>query len=139
MQYWLLKSEPETYAWTDLCRLKRDMWDGVRNYQARNYLRQMQQGDQALFYHSGKERAVQGVVEIVRPYYPDPTAEAPHNWVVVDVVPLRKLSAPITLQRLREEESLKDIALLKSPRLSVQPLTQEAFLHILSIDETLRQ
>ena len=136
MQYWLLKSEPETYAWNDLCRLKRDMWDGVRNYQARNYLKQMQIKDQALFYHSGKEKAVQGIVEIVRAYYPDPTAESPHNWVVVDVAPLRKLRTAITLQRLRKESGLKDIALLKNPRLSVQPLSQEAFLYILSMEKS---
>ncbi len=134
MPHWLLKSEPTVFSWTDLCAIKRDMWDGVRNYQARNNLKAMQVNDLALFYHSGKEKAIQGIVKVVRTHYPDPTATDPHSWVVVDVVPVRALKQALPLARLRREALLSDMALLCNPRLSVQPVTQAAFTHILTLD-----
>lgn len=137
MQYWLLKSEPETFSWKDLCRLGKDMWDGVRNYQARNYLRSMEIGDLALFYHSGKEKALQGISKIVSTHYPDPTATAPHNWAVVDVVPLEPLPQVLSLSELRKEKALANMVLLRNPRLSVQPVRKSEFLHILALSKAL--
>ena len=135
MQYWLLKTEPNTFSWTDLCRLGRDLWDGVRNYQARNYLREMQLGDQALFYHSGKERAIQGIVEVVRTYYPDPTAKGEHSWVVVDVVPRVSFDRALSLAQLRKEALLSDMVLLNHARLSVQPVREAEFKQIVDLAE----
>ena len=134
MHYWLLKTEPTTFSWSDMLRLGRDHWDGVRNYQARNHLRAMGLNDQALFYHSGKERAIQGVVKVVRTHYPDPTATGKHSWVVVDVVPLTSLNRPICLDELRKAPPLSKMVLLNNSRLSVQPVRPEEFKHILSLD-----
>ncbi len=135
MAYWLLKSEPTTYAWSDLCRLTQDMWDGVRNYQARNYLRAMTPDDQCLFYHSGKEKAIVGVVRVVSDPYPDPTADEEDNraWTVVDVVPAFALSEPITLSQVRQEEALADMVLVKQSRLSVQPVTAAHFAYLIAM------
>ena len=134
MTHWLLKSEPTVFSWTDLCAVKRDMWDGVRNYQARNNLKAMQVNDLALFYHSGKEKAIQGIVKVVRTHYPDPTATRPHSWVVVDVIPVRALTQALALARLRTEPLLSQMVLLCNPRLSVQPVAQAEFAHILALD-----
>ena len=133
MAYWLLKSEPETYAWSDLCGLKQDMWDGVRNYQARNNIGKMRKGDKALFYHSGKERAIVGTVRVVSDPYADPTAQGEHSWLVVDVKPDNAFKKTIRLTDIRQEAPLKDMVLVKNPRLSVQPVTKEAFEYILGL------
>ena len=135
MRYWLLKSEPSTFSWTDLLRLGQDMWDGVRNYQARNYLRSMRVGDRALFYHSGKEKAIQGVVEILTAHYPDPTAEGSHSWLVVDVVPIETLPRPLSLRELRQEAQLAEMVLLNNSRLSVQPVLADEFAYILALSK----
>ena len=130
MHYWLLKSEPSTYSWADLCSLGKDMWDGVRNYQARNHMKDMAPKDEAFFYHSGKEKAIVGTCRITRAHYPDPTATDDKGWVVVDVVPLGTFLRPITLAELRKEKALADMVLLHNSRLSVQPVQQAEYAHI---------
>jgi len=124
--YWLVKQEPTTYSWDDLVRDGSTMWDGVRNFQARNNLKAMRTGDRVLFYHSVIGTAVMGVCEVVREAYPDPTAKEP-QWVAVDLAPLAKLKRPVTLEQIKAEKSLRDIPLLRQSRLSVMPLEKAAF------------
>ena len=113
------------------------MWDGVRNYQARNHLRSMKVSDLAFFYHSGKEKAIQGITKVVREHYPDPTTKEPHSWVVVDITCVEALPIPITLSQLREERALSEMVLLNNPRLSVQPVQESEFLHILALSKNI--
>jgi len=128
MQHWLVKSEPETYSWADLVKDGRTMWDGVRNYQARNNMQQMQPGDLVLFYHSVSEKAVVGIAKVDKAAYPDPTAKDDKgDWVVVDLVPFRDFKDPVTLEQIKKDERLQDIALLRQSRLSVMPLKPEEF------------
>ncbi|GAA4444702.1 EVE domain-containing protein [Pontibacter saemangeumensis] len=126
MQHWLVKSEPEKYAWADLVRDGRATWDGVRNYQARNNLQQMQPGDLVLYYHSVSEKAVVGIAKVDKAAYPDPSADDP-KWVVVDLVPFRDFKDPVTLEQIKKDKRLENIALLRQSRLSVMPLTSEEF------------
>lgn len=126
MKHWLLKSEPEAYSYDKLVREKTGRWDGVRNYMARNNLRAMAVGDQALFYHSVQEKAVVGVCKVSRAAYPDPTAES-GDWSCVEVKPVRKLDVPVTLEQLKAEPALAGMAMLKYNRLSVAPLTEDEF------------
>ncbi|MBC5993102.1 EVE domain-containing protein [Pontibacter cellulosilyticus] len=126
MHYWLVKSEPETYAWADLVKDGRTMWDGVRNYQARNNMQQMQPGDMVLFYHSVSEKAIVGIAKVDKAAYPDPTAKE-GNWVVVDLVPFRDFKDPVTLEQIKKDNRLENIALLRQSRLSVMPLKPEEF------------
>ncbi|AKD03331.1 EVE domain-containing protein [Pontibacter korlensis] len=128
MQHWLVKSEPETYSWADLVKDGRTMWDGVRNYQARNNMQQMQPGDLVLFYHSVSEKAIVGIAKVDKEAYPDPTAKDDKGkWVVVDLVPFRDFKEPVTLEQIKKDERLQDIALLRQSRLSVMPLKPEEF------------
>ena len=122
MAYWLLKSEPDSFSWADQVArgTHGEPWTGVRNHQAKNFLKQMTLGDRAFFYHTGDEKQIVGVVEVVREAYPDPTDLA---WFAVDVVAQQALSHPITLARLKADPMLCDLALVKSPRLSVQPVS----------------
>lgn len=133
--YWLLKTEPETYSWERLVTEKRGMWDGVRNFAARGHMRQMKLGDYALFYHTGKEKAVVGVAEIVREHYPDPTAAA-GDFSAVDVAPVKKLAASVTLAAIKAEESLRDMILVRQARLSVQPVLPAEFKRVLAMGKT---
>ena len=126
MQYWLVKSEPETYSWADLVKDGKTMWDGVRNYQARNNMQQMQPGDLVLFYHSVSEKAIVGIAKVDKTAYPDPTAKE-GSWVVVDLVPFRDFKEPVTLDQIKKDERLQNIALLRQSRLSVMPLKAEEF------------
>lgn len=132
--YWLLKSEPETYSWEMLVSKKSDHWDGVRNYQARNHLKAMKVGDEGFFYHSGKDRAVVGVVTITKEAYQDPTTEDP-AWVAVEVSAIRPLIKPITLETIKTTLALQAMVLLKNSRLSVQPVTPSEFDLILKMSE----
>lgn len=134
MNYWLLKTEPETFSWDNLVEQKTAMWDGVRNYQARNNLRKMKKGDIALFYHSVKNPGIVGIAEIVKEHYPDPIAKE-GDWSVVDVKPVRKLEQVITLQEIKAYPALKDMVLVKSSRLSVQPVTKEEFEIIIKLEK----
>lgn len=135
MNYWLIKSEPNTYSWDDFVKLGRDHWDGVRNYQARNNMKNMKVGDQALFYHSVNEKSVVGIAEVVREHYPDPTTED-DRWCVVDFVPVNPLKRPITLDEIKADERLADMVLVRNSRLSVQPVKAEEFDLIIGMSET---
>jgi len=126
MNYWLLKTEPETFSWDNLLEQRTAMWDGVRNYQARNNLRKMKVGDQVLFYHSVKNPAVVGLAEVVKEFYPDPTAKE-GDWSVVDIKPIRKLERAVSLHEIKQTTSLRKMVLVNSSRLSVQPVTSDEF------------
>lgn len=130
MNYWLMKSEPNTYSWDDLEKDGQTLWDGVRNFKARNNMKAMKKGDKVFFYHSGEEKSVIGVTKIVKESYPDPTAKE-GSWVVVDIVPVKKFKKPVTLAEVKADSKLKDMVLARQPRLSVQPVTKEEFERIL--------
>ena len=126
MAYWLFKSEPEAWSWDQQKAKGRagEAWDGVRNYQARNNMRAMKLGDLGLFYHSGTERAVVGIVEVAAEAHPDPTSEDP-RWECVDVRAVRDLPRPVTLDEVKLEPRLADMVLVRNSRLSVQPVTEK--------------
>ena len=121
MKYWLLKSEPDAWSWENQVKEGASMWDGVRNYQARNNLKEMKKNDLCFFYHSVTERSIVGIVKVVKEYYPDPTDKT-ERFVVVDVKATKKLKNPVSLDQIKENNKLKDIALVKQSRLSVMPL-----------------
>jgi predicted RNA-binding protein with PUA-like domain len=125
MAYWLLKTEPEEFSWTD--QLKRggkgETWSGVRNFTARRYLKEMKKGEKFFFYHTGDEKQVVGIGEVLREAYPDPTAKAGEPWVAVTTGALEALPKPVTLATIKAEAKLKAMALVKYARLSVQPVT----------------
>jgi predicted RNA-binding protein with PUA-like domain len=122
MQHWLLKTEPGTYSWSDLARDKRTSWTGVRNFQARNNLRLMRVGDLAFVYHSGDEKSVVGIAEVVREAYPDPTAKD-GDWVTVDIAAVRRLAVPVSLGSVKATKALGAMVLAQNSRLSVQPVS----------------
>ena len=124
--YWMVKQEPETYSWTDFVNDGRTDWSGVRNYQARNNLREMKNGDRVLFYHSGKDKAVVGLAEVVKGAYTDPTADDP-QWVAVDLKPVKPLGAPVPLAAIRYDKRLSQLPLIRQSQLSVMPLTKDEF------------
>lgn len=132
MNHWLVKSEPVKYSWEKFNKDGRTFWDGVRNYQARNNLREMKEGDLVLFYHSNEGKAVVGIAKVVREFYQDPTTEDP-NWVVVDLSPVQTLKTPVTLETIKADEQLKNISLVRQGRLSVMPLKAEEFDRILEL------
>ena len=121
MKYWVLKSEPDKWSWENQVKEGASMWDGVRNYQARNNLKEMKKNDLCFFYHSVTERSIVGIVKVVKEYYPDPTDKT-GRFVVVDVKPTKKLKNPVSLDQIKESRNLQDIALVKESRLSVMPL-----------------
>jgi len=124
--FWLVKQEPETYSWDDLVRDGRTDWTGVRNFQARNNLRQMKAGEAVLFYHSGASKSVVGIAEVARAGYPDPTADDP-QWVAVDIKPVTPLKQPVALADMRENSQLSNLLLIRQSRLSVLPVTKNEF------------
>jgi predicted RNA-binding protein with PUA-like domain len=126
MNYWLLKTEPETYSWDDLLKQKVGTWDGVRNYAARNNLRAMKKGDLAFFYHSGETRDIVGIVKIVAEAFPDPTARE-GDWSAVKVSPVQKLKTPITLQMIKKDAVLSQMSIVKRGRLSVSPVAKKEY------------
>ena len=130
-QYWLVKQEPEDYAWTDFVRDGHTVWSGVRNFQARNNLRAMRRGDRVLFYASGGPKEIVGVAKVARAAFPDPTAEVGESWVAVELKPLQALPAAVTLARLRQEPRLVGLPLLRHTRLSVMPVSVAEFALIL--------
>ena len=131
-KYWLLKSEPSTWSWEDQVQSKIDMWDGVRNYQARNNLMKMKKGDHCFFYHSVNEKSVIGIVEVHKEHYPDPTDKS-KRFVAIDVKALKKLKYPVTLDRIKKNKKLQKISLIKQSRLSVMPLTINEFKEIIKL------
>jgi predicted RNA-binding protein with PUA-like domain len=119
MRHWLLRSEPDAYSWDDLVRDKDTEWNGVRNYTARNFLKEMEPGDQALFYHSNTEKAAVGIMEIIRAWQPDGDDG---KWASVKVKPVRKLRTPVTLEAIKGEPRLSALEMLRQSRLSVTPV-----------------
>ncbi|MFD2147518.1 EVE domain-containing protein [Mucilaginibacter antarcticus] len=132
MKYWLVKSEPFKYSWEKFNQDGRTFWDGVRNYQARNNLRDMKEGDLVLFYHSNEGKEVVGIAKIVKESYQDPTTTEP-NWLVVELSPVEALKTPVTLATIKGDERLKDIGLIRQGRLSVISLKPEEFDRILEL------
>ena len=131
-QYWLVKSEPETYAWADLVRDGKTAWTGVRNYAARIHLNAMRPGDRVLYYHSGAEKAVVGTAEVSRAAFPDMTADEP-GWVAVELKAGPALANPVTLAAVKADPALAKMTLLRISRLSVQPVLRAEFDHILKL------
>lgn len=132
MNYWLVKSEPFKYSWDKFNEDGRTFWDGVRNYQARNNLKEMKESDLVLFYHSNEGKAVVGVAKVVKEFYQDPTTDD-KNWVVVDLEPVETLKRPVTLEEVKADERLQNIGLVKQGRLSVMALKAEEFDRILEL------
>lgn len=133
MNHWLLKTEPGTYSWDDLMRDDKTGWDGVRNYQARNNLKAMKKGDLAFIYHSGEDKAIVGIAKITKDNYPDPKD---NDWVAVEIAPVKKLKKPITLAQIKADKRFGTMALVKSSRLSVQPVRAEEFDLVIALSET---
>ncbi|SDO77614.1 Predicted RNA-binding protein, contains PUA-like domain [Lutimaribacter pacificus] len=126
MRYWLFKSEPDTWGWNDQLAKgdKGEEWDGVRNYQARNFMREMEIGDRGFFYHSQKDKAVVGIVEVIAKAHPDSTTDDP-RWECVDIKAVRPVETPVTLEQIKSDPRLSDMVLVRNSRLSVQPVTEE--------------
>jgi len=132
MNYWLVKSEPEKYSWEKFNKDGRTFWDGVRNYQARNNLRAMQEGDLVFFYHSNEGKEIVGIAKVAKSAYQDPTTNDP-NWVVVDLVPVEPLKKPVTLAQVKADPNLQEIHLVRQGRLSVISLRPHEFDRILEL------
>ena len=132
MNYWLVKSEPHKYSWEKFNEDGRTFWDGVRNYQARNNLREMKEGDLVLYYHSNEGKAVVGIAKVVKEFYQDPTTDD-KNWVVVDLVPFETIKNPVTLETIKADDQLKNVGLVRQGRLSVMGLKREEFDRIVEL------
>jgi len=130
--FWMVKQEPETYSWDDFVSDGKTDWSGVRNYQARNNLREMKAGDNVLFYHSGKQKAVVGIAEVLKAAYADPTADD-DQWVAVDLKPVKQLEIPVQLAAIRYDKRLSALPLIRQSQLSVMPLTKDEFDAIVSM------
>ena len=137
MRHWLFKSEPDTWGWADQVAkgAMGEEWDGVRNYQARNFMREMRLGDLGFFYHSQSEKAVVGIVEIIAEAHPDSKTDDP-RWECVDIKALRPFAQPVTLAMIKAEPQLANMPLVKSPRLSVQPVTDAEWKLICAMGKT---
>ncbi len=134
MNYWLVKSEPFKYSWDQLLKDKKTYWDGVRNYAARNNLRDMKKGDEVFFYHSNEGMEIVGIAMVVKEAYQDPTTDD-KNWVVVDLSPVKALKKPVTLAQIKAEPKLENMELVKNSRLSVQKVTPEEWKQVLKMSE----
>ncbi len=135
-QYWLMKSEPDAYAWEQLVRDGTGIWDGVRNHTAKLNLMAMKKGDEAIFYHSNIGKECVGIMEIVEESFPDPTADEGSPWVVVRVAPVRALKHPVTLAAIKAEPRLSEMDLIRQSRLSVGRVTPAEWKLILKMSET---
>ena len=135
MKYWLIKSEPESWSWDDQMSVKKEHWDGVRNYQASNNMKAMKIGDRAFFYHSVKEKKIVGIVEVVTEYYPDHT-DPKGRFGMVDFAAVKPVNKPVTLAEIKATESLANLALVKQSRLSVVPVSPEEWHVICEMAET---
>lgn len=132
MNYWLVKTEPSTFSWDNLVRDKKTGWDGVRNFQARNNLKAMKKGDLVFFYHSTDEKSIVGIAKIIKENYPDPKD---NEWVAVEIAPVKKLKKPMPLAQIKADKRLTNMVLVKSSRLSVQPVKAEEFDLIVALSE----
>lgn len=122
MEYWLVKSEPFKYSWEQFEKDKQTFWDGVRNYAARNHLKTMKKGDEVLFYHSNEGLEIVGIAKVAKEHYQDPTTDD-EAWVVVDLKPHKKIKKPVSLEQIKADKRLSNMALVRLGRLSVQPVT----------------
>jgi len=134
MNYWLLKSEPSKWAWEEQKKVKKEMWDGVRNYQARNNLMKMKKGDLCFFYHSVYEKKIVGIVEVLKEYYQDPTDKT-NKFVVVDVGYKKQLEKAVSLEQIKNKKSLSHLAIIKQSRLSVMPIDKKSWDTIIKISK----
>ena len=132
MAYWLVKSEPNTYSWEKFVEDKQTMWDGVRNYAARNNLKAMKKGDEVFWYHSNEGLEIVGIAKVAKESYQDPTTDDA-NWVVVDLKPFKKIKKPVTLEQVKTDKRLTNMALVRLGRLSVQPVTDEEYKIIMEL------
>ena len=132
MKYWLLKSEPDAWSWDNQVKEGASMWDGVRNYQARNNLKEMKKNDLCFFYHSVTEKSVIGIVKVVKEFYQDPTDKS-GRFVVVDVKAIKKLKTAVTLDQIKKNNKLKNISLVKQSRLSVMPIKKSEWNEIINM------
>ncbi|MBK5279067.1 MAG: EVE domain-containing protein [Bacteroidia bacterium] len=132
MNYWLMKSEPSVYSWSDLEKEKKATWDGVRNFQARNNLKAMKKDDRVLLYHSNEDKAIFGIAKVIKENYPDPGDKA---WIVVDIAPEKKLKTPVSLALIKADKRLADMVLVRSSRLSVQPVKKTEFDMVINMSE----
>jgi predicted RNA-binding protein with PUA-like domain len=137
MAHWLIKTEPSSWSWDQQIDAgeKGTNWSGVRNHQAKKHLQEMQAGDEAFFYHSGEQKAVVGIVEITKPYYPDPSDKT-GGFGMVDVKAVKPLGRPVTLAEIKADPRLKEMVLVKSSRLSVQPVTDAEWRAVLALGNT---
>ena len=132
MNYWLVKSEPFKYSWDQLVKDKKAVWDGVRNYAARNNLRAMKKGDQVFFYHSNEGMAIVGIAEVIKEAYQDPTTDDT-NWVVVEIKPVKAIPKPVTLVDIKADKSLADMDLVRLSRLSVGAVKEAEYKKVLKM------
>lgn len=135
MNYWLVKSEPESYSWETFVKEKRAAWTGVRNFQARNNLRAMKRGDLVLFYHSVVGKEIVGIARVEKESYADPTAKE-GDWSCVDLVPVKAFAKPVTLEQIKADKSLADMQLLRLSRISVTVVNEKEFKRLLALGET---
>ena len=134
MNYWIVKSEPETYSWEAFVKDGHTAWTGVRNFAARLHLRAMKSGDAVFFYHSGEQKAVVGLARVKREFYPDATAKE-GDWSCVDLAAVKELAQPVTLAQIKADKILKDMVLARQSRLSVSPVTKAQFDRLLQLAE----
>ncbi len=134
MNYWLVKSEPIKYSWEKFEKEKLACWDGVRNFAARNNLRDMKIGDQCFFYHSNEGKEIVGIAKVVKEHYQDPTTTDP-NWLVVDLAPLKKLKHPVTLEQIKSDDRLSNMDLVRLSRLSVGKVEKNEYDIIIRLSE----
>jgi predicted RNA-binding protein with PUA-like domain len=132
MAYWLVKSEPFKYSWDQFVQDKQTFWDGVRNYAARNFLRDMKKGDRVLFYHSNEGLEIVGIAQVVKEHYQDPTTTET-AWLAVDLKPVKALKKKVSLEQIKKEKKLADMALVKLTRLSVQPVKETEWAVIMAM------
>jgi predicted RNA-binding protein with PUA-like domain len=135
MHHWLVKSEPEAYAWAQFVKDGATAWTGVRNFAARNHLRGMKRGDLVFFYHSVTDKQVVGIARVAREAYADPTAEE-GDWSCVDLAPVKPVAKPVSLETIKGDKILRDLPLVKLSRLSVSPVSEPQFKHLLALAET---
>jgi len=134
MAYWLVKSEPDAYSWDQLVSDKETVWSGVRNYAARLHLRNMKKGDEVFFYHSNEGTDIVGIAKVIKEAYQDPTTDD-DKWVAVDLKPHKKLKQPVTLAEIKKDKRLKDMALVRIGRLSVQPVSDAEWKVVMELAE----
>jgi predicted RNA-binding protein with PUA-like domain len=134
VNYWLVKQEPTAYSWDDFVKEGKTAWTGVRNFQARNNLRSMKTGDRVLFYHSVTDKAIIGEAEVLREAFPDPTATE-GNWIAVELKPIKPLRRRVSLEEIKADKKLSQLALVRSPRLSVMPVTADEYRAILALSK----